>query len=127
MKTPSKAPPRGEPAKAAHIHEWHPCEHCKQFGEHVKILSTGSYDIGEAKDWNHALSLCREHNSSLAELEHVKVASDELLAALKETVPAMERMDAMLLKITHSPKECEKGEIVRARAAIAKAEKEKSG
>jgi uncharacterized protein CbrC (UPF0167 family) len=45
----------------------------------------------------------------------------KLIAALEESITAMERMDAMLLKLTGSAKEGEKGEITRARAAIAEA------
>lgn len=51
-------------------------------------------------------------------------AAPELLEALEESLAAMERMDALLLKLTESPKECEKGEIVRARSVIAKAKGE---
>ena len=44
---------------------------------------------------------------------------DAAREALREAVNAMERMDAALLKTTDSPKECEKGEVTRCRAALA--------
>lgn len=46
---------------------------------------------------------------------------DRLVGALKESLEAMERMDALLLKLTNSPKDCEKGEIERARQALSSA------
>ena len=46
-----------------------------------------------------------------------------LYAALEEALAAMGRMDTRLLRLTGSPNECEKGEIVRARAALALARK----
>lgn len=49
-------------------------------------------------------------------------AAPELLENLKNAVNAMRRMDRKLLEITNSPFECEKGEIVDALKAIAKAE-----
>ncbi len=45
----------------------------------------------------------------------------ELRARLSECVTALERLDARLLSITFSPRECELGEIVRARAALLRA------
>ncbi len=45
-------------------------------------------------------------------------AAPDLLDALTESLAAMIRMDALLLKITGSPSDCEKGEITRVRAAI---------
>ncbi len=48
-------------------------------------------------------------------------AAPELLEALQASLVAMERMDALLLELTHSTKDCEKQEIVLARAAITKA------
>lgn len=50
-------------------------------------------------------------------------AAPELLKSLIESLAAMERMDTLLLELTDSPKECEKGEIIRARAVIEKATK----
>lgn len=47
-----------------------------------------------------------------------------LADALRDSVSAMERMDARLLTLTNSPKECEKGEIVRGREALAEYESE---
>lgn len=64
------------------------------------------------------------YQSTLEVMAHnypVYALAPELLEALQASVSAMRRMDARLLKLTNSPKECEKGEIVRAESAIAKA------
>lgn len=59
-----------------------------------------------------------DNKANAAYLVHAANVLPGLVEALRESIAAMERMDSLLLKLTGSPKECDKGEIVRARQAI---------
>ena len=92
--------------------------------EELKITIEGAVALFDAEaDEDHpdpiddAIELVREAEELLPEiLEDHK----ELVASLRECVAHLERLDNTLLKLSGSVKDCELGEINRARALLTK-------
>ena len=86
---------------------------------------TGQFDAPELiySGNGSQIAICRDSKTATHIVKCVNM-HDELVDALENSVSAMNRMDALLLKLTNSPYECEKGEIARAKSAIAKAKGE---
>jgi hypothetical protein len=53
---------------------------------------------------------------------HFDAETKELIASLRECVARLERADKTLLELSGSVKDCELGEVTRARALLAKLE-----
>jgi len=88
--------------------------------------TAGEWAFKQSEAYPHMATLEVPYGTSLFRIEDARLmtAAPKLLRALEESLAAMERMDALLLKLTDSPHDCDKGEITRARAAIAQAKGE---